>query len=61
LIVHFNGPSLVITTGGLAAITSRAGRPAQVNAGNIGRLSDNHAIIAILPAWVQIPQITFEI
>ncbi|MCF5228786.1 hypothetical protein FEM54_18995 [Pseudomonas edaphica] len=50
MIVHFQGPfSCFQPQGGLAAITSRAGRDAQGCARNIGRLSDSHAIIAILP------------
>ena len=50
MIVHFKGPfSCFQPLGGLAAITSRAGRDAQGGARNIGRLSDDHAIIAILP------------
>jgi len=45
----------------LAAITSRAGRPAQVSVGNIGRLSNDHAIIAIWPALAHTSRPWFQI
>ncbi|KRP66173.1 hypothetical protein TU82_10495 [Pseudomonas orientalis] len=38
---------LFSTTEGLAAITSRAAGDVQGRGGNIGRLSDDHSIIAI--------------
>ena len=48
MIVHVGFLSLIVVReGGLLAITSRAGRGAQGSACNIGRLSDDHSIIAI--------------
>ncbi|MBD8095695.1 hypothetical protein IFR08_03335 [Pseudomonas fluorescens] len=49
MIVHFQGSFFLFsTTEGLAAITSCTLSDAQGKGGNIGRLSDDHSIIAIL-------------
>ncbi|QUW65725.1 hypothetical protein KFQ04_26345 [Pseudomonas synxantha] len=45
----------------MAAITSRADRDAQASASNIGRLSDDHAIIAICQARAAAAAAKFQI